>query len=85
MLSSFALSEAVQANATYRLRLRATGTNPVQLSAWVERYASGSWRVIGQSTYADSSSSRIATAGVVGFAGDTESSYAFDNFRRTDF
>jgi hypothetical protein len=83
-LSSFALTEAIQANATYRLRLRTTGSNPVQLSAWVERYTSGAWRVIGQSTYSDSSSSRIATAGVVGFAGDMENSYAFDNFRRTD-
>jgi hypothetical protein len=83
-LSSFALTEAIQANATYRLRLRTTGTYPVQLSAWIERYVSGSWRVIGQSTYSDSSSARIATAGVVGFAGDTENSYAFDNFLRTD-
>jgi hypothetical protein len=85
VLSSFALTQAIQANVTYRLRLRATGANPVQLSAWVERYTGSSWQVIGQSTYADSSSARVATAGVVGFAGDTENSYAFDNFRRTDF
>jgi hypothetical protein len=36
--------------------------------------------VVGQATASDSSSQRIATAGVAGFSGYIENTYAFDNF-----
>ena len=65
------------------MRLQATGTNPVLLSAFVERQNGASWQIIGQAPFSDTDANRISTAGSVGFGGYTELSPRFDNFART--
>jgi hypothetical protein len=82
-LAIFALSSAFNTTDRFRLRLRAEGTNPVQLGAFVERLVSGSWQIIGQATFSDVAAARIATAGSVGFGGYIETNYRYDNFSRT--
>lgn len=82
-LQTFNFSPQLNTTDTYRLRIRATGTDPVQLWAAVERLVSGSWQVLGQTTFTDSDAARIRTPGSVGFGGYTESSYSYDNFLRT--
>lgn len=84
-LRTFTLSPALNTTDRYRLRLRATGTNPVVLNAYVERFANGNWAIIGQGSYSDTASTRIATAGSVGFGGYVETNYRYDNFARTNF
>ncbi len=84
-LASFGLTQPVQTGGVYRMRLQAVGTQPVRLTATIERFNAGTWENIGQTTFDDSSGDRIGTAGVVGFGGDIENAYTFDAFRRTDF
>ncbi|MBB6096097.1 hypothetical protein HNQ60_004988 [Povalibacter uvarum] len=79
-LAVFSLSRSINLTDTYRLRLRAVGTNPVRLDAYVERFTGSAWEVLGEGHYSDSSSSRIATAGAVGFAGDDADRFRVDNF-----
>lgn len=83
-LATLNLSTALNTTDQFRLRLRATGTSPVQLSAWVERFDGSNWQVIGQANVSDSFSNRIATAGAVGFGGHYENTYSYDNFQRLD-
>ena len=83
-LATLNLSPPLNTSDTFRLRLRAQGTNPVQLNAWVERRNGTAWDIIGQATYSDNAANRIATAGSVGFGGYVESGYSYDNFRRTN-
>jgi hypothetical protein len=83
-LSMITLSPALNTTDTYRLGVRATGTDPVAVSGYVERLAAGVWTRIGQASVSDSSTSRIREAGSVGFGGYTEASYSFDNFVRSD-
>lgn len=83
-LATIAVSPAFNTTDTYRLRLRTTGTSPVELAAYVERNNGGSWQIIGQAVYSDSSAQRIVTAGSVGFSGYVETSYSYDNFVRTN-
>lgn len=83
-LDTVYLSQALNQTDTYRMRLRATGTNPVQLNAYIERDNAGSWEILGQTGYSDTDAARIATAGAVGFGGYVEASYVYDNFRRLD-
>lgn len=83
-LASITISPALNTADTFRLRLRTTGTNPVQLEAYVERLQGASWQIVGQATASDSTAQRIATAGSVGFSGYIESGYRFDNFVRTN-
>lgn len=84
-LDTLALSSPLQAGQRYRLRLRAQGTNPVQLYAAVESFDGVSWNVIGQTTVPDSAPNRIQTAGSSGFSGFVESNYDFDNFEWLSF
>jgi hypothetical protein len=84
-LAAFALSQPINTSDTYRLRLIATGTNPVRLQAFVERQTGSIWQIIGQAVYDDASALRLASPGSVGFGGYIEGTYSFDNFRRTDF
>lgn len=81
-LVTFGLTSALNTTDRYRLRLRAEGTNPVQLAAFVERFVSGNWQVIGQATFSDAATARISTAGSVGFGGYVETNYRYDNFAR---
>ncbi len=82
-LATLTLSPALNTTDRYRLRLQATGTATVQLSAFVERLNGTAWQIIGQATASDSSANRIAAAGTVGFGGYIELSPRFDNFART--
>ncbi len=82
-LATFTISPSLNTTDLYRLRLRTTGSNPVAIAGYVERLASGTWQVIGQAAYSDSSSSRLTSAGSTGFAGFTENTYWFDNFTRS--
>jgi len=83
ILATLNLSVAMNTTDSYRLCLRATGTDPVALEGRVERFTGGGWQPIGQANLADASASRVRTAGSAGFGGFAESSYTFDNFRRT--
>ena len=82
-LATINLPTPLNTTDTFRLRLRATGASPVELQAFVERLESGNWTIVGQTTATDSSTQRISTAGVGGFGGYTENSFAFDNFTVT--
>jgi hypothetical protein len=82
-LAFFTLNPALNTTDRYRLRLRATGTNPVALSAFVERLNGGTWQTIGTTTFNDADAQRLSSAGTVGFSGYIETNYRFDNFNRT--
>ncbi len=85
-LAQIALNPQLNTTDTYRLRLRATGTNPVALNAFVERLTGTGWQMIGQATVNDAAATRFTTAGTVGFSGHVEGgSYRYDNFTRTSF
>jgi hypothetical protein len=83
-LATLNFSTPLNTTDVFRLRLRAIGTSPVELSAWVEQFVGGSWQVIGQANASDSNGNRIATAGAVGFGGYVENTYSYDNFQRLD-
>jgi hypothetical protein len=82
-LANINLNPALAVGDTYRLRLRAEGTDPVQLDAFVERFNGTGWDIIGQTSFADADPNRITTPGSVGFSGDAETGYLYDNFRRS--
>ena len=75
------LTESFVPGETYRLQLSATGTNPVVVTATVERLTSGGSVTIGQGSANDTSASRIASPGASGLGGYIESGYSYDNFR----
>jgi hypothetical protein len=84
-LASMTLNPQLNTTDTFRLRLRATGTSPVRLEAYVERLNGTTWDIIGQATVNDAAATRFATAGTVGFSAHTEGGlYTYDNFTRTD-
>jgi hypothetical protein len=83
-LANIAISPALNTADTFRMRLRTTGTNPVLLNAYIERWNGSAWALIGSAAASDSAAERIATAGSVGFGGYIEGSYTYDNFVRTD-
>ncbi|MBX3190756.1 MAG: hypothetical protein KF819_27410 [Labilithrix sp.] len=74
------------ANQTYRWTLRVTGTTSTAIYSRFEgRNDSGAWVILGQTGYVDFEADRIVTPGSVGFSGDVESGYAFDNFSRVGY
>jgi hypothetical protein len=81
-LTSLFLTTPLNATDQFRLRLRATGTNPVVLDAFVERLGTAGWETIGTASVTDTAANRLDTAGSVGFGGHTESNYSYDNFTR---
>lgn len=83
-LADIPIAPAMNQTDTYRLRLRAVGTSPVQLSAFIERLSGSTWQIIGQASVSDSAPDRIMSPGSVGFSGYLETSYRFDNFVRTN-
>lgn len=83
-LATLNLSSAFNTTDRFRLRLRAAGTNPVQLDAWVERLVGATWTVLASTQVLDSDAERITGAGSVGFGGYIEDTYTFDNFVRTN-
>lgn len=83
-LAAITISPALNTTDTFRLRLRAVGTSPVELAAFVERLAGSTWQIIGQASANDFAPDRIMTAGSVGFSGYIETAYRYDNFVRTN-
>ncbi len=83
-VGTLTISPPLNTTDRYRMRLRATGTNPVQLTAYIERLVGSTWQVSGQAIYSDSSAARIASAGSIGFGGYVETSYRYDNFTRAN-
>lgn len=83
-LATITIAPALNTTDTFRLRLRAVGTSPVQLSGFVERLSGSSWQVIGQASVNDLAPDRITAAGSVGFSGYIETAYRYDNFVRTN-
>jgi hypothetical protein len=83
-LATLNLSQPLNTTDRYRMRMSATGTNPVALEAYIERLVGSVWTVIGQATANDAAANRIATAGSVAFGGYVEAAYTFDNFTRVD-
>ena len=80
-LATMTLSEALNTTDRYRMRLSSIGTDPVVLTAYIERFNGSGWDMIGSTFYKDSSANRITTPGVGGFSGSLEeNSYTFDNF-----
>lgn len=59
-LATIAINPVLDSTGAFRMRLRAVGTNPVRLNAYIERLDGASWTIVGQATYDDASSSRIA-------------------------
>src|SRR5690606_14066741 len=86
VLQQITLSPALNTTDTFRLRLRATGTDPVVVTAYVERLTGEEWTVSGKATVTDTSATRVATAGYAGFTGYVEGGrYSYDNYTRTSF
>ena len=82
-LATITMAPALNTVDTYRMRLRSTGTLPVQLDASIERFNGSGWDVIGSASTSDSAAAVIAAAGSAGFGGYQEASYRYDNFSRT--
>jgi hypothetical protein len=82
-LTTFNLSPALIPGEVYRLRIRVEGSNPVQLSGWVEHQMGSSFQVIGQAMASDTDPTRITTAGSVGFTANNSGDYTYDMFERT--
>lgn len=85
-LTTFTFGPALQLATTYRLRLRVTGTAPVQLEGFVEQKSGTTFTILGQATATDSGAGAFTTAGAAAFsAGQPEASgyYTYDNFTRT--
>jgi hypothetical protein len=86
VLAQVPLAPGLNTTDTYRLRLRAMGTDPVVVTGVVERYTGSGWVAIGQATANDTAATRYTTAGTVGFSGFTEGGiYTYDNFTRLNF
>jgi len=83
-LTNINISPALNTTDTYRLRLSVIGTNPVEVTGYVERLSATGWDIIGQGAFSDTASERILNAGSVGFGGYIEGSYSFDNFTRLE-
>jgi hypothetical protein len=81
-LATIYLSTPLNTTDRFRLRLSATGTNPVAVRGFVERLGQNGWEVIGTEGGNDTSGNRIGTAGSVGFGGYIENGYRYDNFTR---
>ena len=81
-LATIYLSAPLNTTDRFRLRLRATGTNPVAIDGYVERLGQNGWEIIGTAGGNDTSGNRIDTAGSVGFGGYIENGYRYDNFTR---
>ncbi|MHA1290099.1 MAG: Ig-like domain-containing protein, partial [Candidatus Thorarchaeota archaeon] len=79
-LATITIDPPLNTTDTFRLRLAAVGTDPVQLSAFVERFEGGDWQVIGQAMVNDDSPDRIDSAGSCGFGGWIGDNFQYDNY-----
>src|SRR5690606_10480895 len=86
VLRQITLSPGLNTTDTFRLRLRATGTSPVVVAAYVVRLTASGWTVIGEATVTDTSATRVAAAGYAGFTGYLEGGrYSYDNYAQESF
>lgn len=83
-LVDISLSSSLNTTDLFRLRMSTTGSIPVTIAAFIERFNAGSWDVIGQATVNDNDALQIVTPGTVGFSGHYETGYSYDNFIRTN-
>lgn len=81
----FDASEPLNTTDDFRLLLRVTGTSPVVVYASLEQRTAGNWVKTAETGFFDIGAERIATKGAVGFSGDVESGYTFDDFSRVGF
>ncbi len=65
---------------TYRLSLRVTGTDPVELVGRVENLVGGVWTPIQTVTLTDEDPTRIVQAGSFGASGSNNVTFEYDNF-----
>ena len=84
LLSDIFLTQPLNTSDRFRLRMSTVGTNPVVVTGLIERFNGVDWDVIGQATVNDNDPLQIVTPGSVGFSGNFESGYTFDNFARTN-
>jgi len=80
-LTTLDLPQALAPGETYRMRMTTVGTDPVQISAYIERLTENGYEVLGQANAEDASGSRVDTAGSAGIGGYIENGYRYDNFR----
>ncbi len=66
----------------FRLRLGASGSNPVVIAAAYERWTGAAWQTLVTLSAQDSSAQAIAT-GHWGFSGNLLSTYTYDNYSMT--
>lgn len=81
-LSRFPLSPPLDAGSAFRMVLRAEGAQPVALRARIERLEGEAWIPIGETAIEDHAAAQLVEAGTVGFAGDEQATYVYDDFRR---
>jgi hypothetical protein len=68
-------------NATYRLRGRVTGTDPVVVEGWFEVWIAPEWQVVTTATFDDATAQRLTDPGTVGMSGHLE----LQHFQLDDF
>ncbi|MBX3230938.1 MAG: hypothetical protein KIT84_36375 [Labilithrix sp.] len=82
-LATLNITPQLEAGQRYRLRLAATGTSPVKLDAFVERWSGDEtgWRIEAEAHVDDAASTRLDAAGAVGFAAnEADMVTTYDNF-----
>lgn len=68
------------AGVTYRLSLRVTGTDPVELVGEVESLDGGAWTSVQTVTLTDADPTRITDPGAFGASGSNAVTFEYDNF-----
>lgn len=81
-LARGALRPGVVKDATYRFRLRAQGTSPVQLEATFELKSGEEWEEVLSLRESDGSDGRLTSPGSVALTSDVNASYGYDTFTR---
>ena len=78
------LTEPLDTSSVFRMRLRATGTDPVVVEGFIERLGENGFQVIGSASANDSAGNRITNAGAGAVGGFIEATYLYDRFRVRD-
>jgi hypothetical protein len=84
-LGAVALSPALAVNTRYRMILTVVGTSPVAITGVIQDVSGAMPVAVGSATVMDTASSKISTAGTVGFAGgrpEVNGNYFYDHFVR---
>ncbi|MFO0742506.1 MAG: hypothetical protein U0270_41920 [Labilithrix sp.] len=82
-LARGALRPGVVKDETYRFRLRAQGTSPVQLEATFERRSGDDWEKLVSLRETDEGDGRLTSPGSVALTSDVNASYGYDTFTRS--